>query len=169
MEKKKRRLNIVDIVVIVVILAAAAFFGWKLTHRGGDSGAQARPGTIRFVIEVDGLRKDMYDATEAMLPCQMAASGSLVDGYILESWANPVKLLSMKAKSPVNASMEETLEAEEGVEYVNAYFLCECGIDLNNLLNITGTQEIRLGRSYYLKSVDFEYSGTIISVEKIEK
>ena len=169
MEKKKRRLNIVDIVVIVVILAAAVFFGWKLTHRGGDSGAQARPGTIRFVIEVDGLRKDMYDATEVMLPCQMAASGSLVDGYILESWANPVKLLSMKAKSPVNASMEETLEAEEGVEYVNAYFLCECGIDLNNLLNITGTQEIRLGRSYYLKSVDFEYSGTIISVEKIEK
>ena len=169
MEKKKRRLNIVDIVVIVVILAAAVFFGWKLTHRGGDSGAQARPGTIRFVIEVDGLRKDMYDATEVMLPCQMAASGSLVDGYILESWANPVKLLSMKAESPVNASMEETLEAEEGVEYVNAYFLCECGIDLNNLLNITGTQEIRLGRSYYLKSVDFEYSGTIISVEKIEK
>ena len=50
MEKKKRRLNIVDIVVIVVILAAAAFFGWKLTHRGGDTGAQARPGTIRFVI-----------------------------------------------------------------------------------------------------------------------
>ena len=169
MEKKKRRLNIVDIVVIVVILAAAVFFGWKLTHRGGDSGAQARPGTIRFVIEVDGLRKDMYDATAVLRPCQMAASGSLVDGYILESWANPVKLLSMKAKSPVNASMEETLEAEEGVEYVNAYFLCECGIDLNNLLNITGTQEIRLGRSYYLKSVDFEYSGTIISVEKIEK
>ena len=169
MEKKKRRLNIVDIVVIVVILAAAAFFGWKLTHRGSDAGAQTRPGTIRFVIEVDGLRKDMYDSTAAQLPCQMAASGSLVDGFILESWANPVKLISMKAKSPVNASMEETLEAEEGVEYVNAYFLCECGIDLNNLLNITGTQEIRLGRSYYLKSVDFEYSGTIISVEKFEK
>ena len=168
MEKKKRRLNIVDIVVIVVILAAAAFFGWKVTHQTTETTVE-RKGTIRFVIEVDGLRKDMYDATKAMLPCQMAASGSLVDGYILESWANPVKLLSMKAKSPVNASMEEELEAEEGVEYVNAYFLCECGVDLNNLLNITGTQEIRLGRSYYLKSVDFEYSGTIISVEKIEK
>ena len=96
------------------------------------------------------------------------ASGALVDGHILESWASPVKLISMKAKSPVNASMEEELEAEEGVEYVNAYFLCECGVDLNNLLNITGTQEIRLGRSYYLKSVDFEYSSTIISLEKIE-
>ena len=167
MEKKKRRLNIVDIVVIAVILAAAVFFGWKLTHRGTDAPA-SRPGTIRFVVEVDGLRKDMYDFTAAQLPCQMAASGALVDGHILESWASPVKLISMKAKSPVNASMEEELEAEEGVEYVNAYFLCECGVDLNNLLNITGTQEIRLGRSYYLKSVDFEYSSTIISLEKIE-
>ena len=169
MEKKKRRLNIVDIVVIVVILAAAVFFGWKLTHRGGDSGAQARPGTIRFVIEVDGLRKDMYDPTAAMLPCQMAASGSLVDGYILETWANPVTVISIKAKSPVNQSLEQELAPEAGVDYVNAYYLCECAVDLNDKLNITGTQEIRLGRSYYLKSVDFEYSGTIISVEKIEK
>ena len=169
MEKNKRRLNIVDIVVIVVILAAAVFFGWKLTHRGGDAGAQSRPGTIRFVIEVDGLRKDMYDFTAAQLPCQMAASGALVDGHILESWANPVELVSIKAKSPVNASEEVTVLPEEGVEYVNAYFICECGIDLNNLLNITGTQEIRLGRSYYLKSVDFEYSGTIIALEKFEK
>ena len=168
MEKKKRRLNIVDIVVIVVIVAAAAFFGWKLTHRSAAP-STSRPGTIRFVIEVDGLRKDMYDSTAAMLPCQMAASGSLVDGYILESWASPVQLITMKAKSPVNASMEEELTAEEGVEYVNAYFVCECGIDLNNLLNITGTQEIRLGRSYSLKSVDFEYSGTIIALEKFEK
>ena len=167
-EKRKVRLNIVDILVIVIIVAAVGILGWRLTHRNGDT-LTSRSGTIRFVVEVDGLRKDLYEGTVALIPSQMAASGSLVDGYILESWANPVKLLSMKAKSPVNASMEETLEAEEGVEYVNAYFLCECGIDLNNLLNITGTQEIRLGRSYYLKSVDFEYSGTIISVEKFEK
>ena len=36
-------------------------------------------------------------------------------------------------------------------------------------LNLTGNQEIRLGRSYYLKSVDIEFSGYIISMEKIEK
>ena len=152
MEKKKRRLNIVDIVVIVVILAAVAFVGWKLAHRGGDAPA-ARRGTIRFVVEVDGLRK---------------ASGNLVDGYILESWANPVEVLSIKAKSPVNQSLEQELEPEEGVDYVNAYYLCECAVDLNDKLNMTGNQEIRLGRSYYLKSVDIEFSGYIISMEKIE-
>ncbi len=167
MEKKKRRLNIVDIVVILVILAAAVFFGWKLTHRGGDAPA-ARRGTIRFVVEVDGLRRDLYDGTAALVPCQMAASGSLVDGYILETWANPVTVLSIKAKSPVNASLEQELEPEAGVEYVNAYYLCEAAVDLNDKLNLTGNQEIRLGRSYYLKSVDIEFSGTIISMEKIE-
>ena len=48
-EKRRGRLNIVDIVVIVIILAAVGFLGWKLTHRGGD-GPAARPGTIRFVV-----------------------------------------------------------------------------------------------------------------------
>ncbi len=168
MEKKKPKLNIVDIVVIVVILIAAAFFGWKLAHRGDDT-ANYRPGTIRFVVEVDALRKDMYDATAVTLPCQMAASGKLVDGFVQDSWASPVQLISIKAKSPVNASKEVELEPEEGVEYVNAYYLCECSVDLNNKLNLSGTQEIRLGRSYYVKSVDFEYNGTIISLEKIEK
>ena len=88
-EKRRRRLNIVDIVVILVILAVAVFFGWKLTHRSSGSGAAVRPGTIRFVVEVDGLRKDLYEETAALVPCQMAASGSLVDGYILETWGNP--------------------------------------------------------------------------------
>ena len=167
MEKKKRRLNIVDIVVIAVILAAAVFFGWKMTHRGGDAPV-ARRGTIRFVVEVDGLRRDLYDGTAALVPCQMAASGSLVDGYILETWANPVTVISIKAKSPVNSSLEQELEPEEGLEYVNAYYLCEASVDLNDKLNMTGNQEIRLGRSYYLKSVDIEFSGTIISMEKLE-
>ncbi len=54
------------------------------------------------------------------------------------------------------------------MDYVNAYYLCECAVDLNDKLNLTGNQEIRLGRSYYLKSVDIELSGTIISMEKLE-
>ena len=169
MEKKKPKLNIVDIVVIVVILVAAAFFGWKIAHRNDGANEPVKPGVIRFVVEVDGLRKDMYDATAHLLPCQMAASGKLVDGFVVESWASPVELISVKAKSPVNASKEMELEPEEGVEYVNAYYLCECGVDLNNKLNLSGTQELRLGRSYYVKSVDFEYNGTIISLEKVEK
>ncbi len=166
-EKRKSRLNIVDIVVILIILAAAVFFGWKLLHRGGDA-PEARRGTIRFVVEVDGLRSDLYDGTAALVPCQMAASGSLVDGYILESWSKPVEVISIKAKSPVNASLEQILEPEEGLDYVNAYYLCECAVDLNDKLNLTGNQEIRLGRSYYLKSIDIELSGTIISMEKLE-
>jgi hypothetical protein len=168
-EKKKRRWNIVDVVVIVVVVLVGAFFAWKTTRKTIVTMPVNNMGTIRFVIEVDGLRKDMYDRTAAMLPCQMAASGKLVEGFILESWANPVTLVTMKSKSPVNASMEETLEPEEGVEYVNAYYVCEAAVDLNDNLNLTGTQEIRLGRSYYLKSVDFEYSGTIISLEKFEE
>jgi len=168
-EKRRHRLNIVDIVVIVVLLAAVVFFAWKLISRNSGSGTPARPGTIRFVVEVDGLRRDLYDGTAALVPCQMAASGDLVDGHILETWANPVTVISIRAKSPVNSSLEQELVPESGLEYVNAYYLCECAVDLNDKLNMAGNQELRLGRSYYLKSVDLEFSGTIISMEKIEE
>jgi hypothetical protein len=168
-EKRRRKLNIVDIVVIVLILAAAAFFGWKLL-KGGDSAEEpAKPGVIRFVVEIDGLRADMYEEIAATLPCQMAASGQMVDGYVLESWANPSHVTVVRASSPINASLQLELDAEPGVEYVNGYFVCENDVDLNDKLNLTGSQEIRLGRSYYLKSIDFELNGTIISMEKREK
>ncbi len=167
-EKRKVRLNIVDILVIVIIVAAVGILGWRLTHRNGDT-LTSRSGTIRFVVEVDGLRKDLYEGTVALIPSQMAASGSLVDGYILESWSNPVKVDRIRAKSPVNASLEQELFPEEGVDYVNAYYLCEVTVNLNDKLNLVGNQEVRLGRSYYLKSVDIELSGTIISMEKTAK
>jgi len=167
--KPRRKWNIVDIVIIVIILAAAAFLVFKLVVSKDDGSAGGRPGTVRFVIEVDGLRSDLYEGTAALIPCQMAASGNLVEGYILETWSNPVTMTAIKAKSPVNASLEQYMEPEEGVDYVNAYYLCEADVDLNDNLNLTGNQEIRLGRSYYLKSVDLELSGTIISMEKFEK
>ena len=168
--KPRRKWNIVDIVILVVILAAAAFLVLRLTAlRDEDDDAEEKPGIVRFVIEVDGLRSDLYEGIAELIPCQMAASGHLVDGYILETWANPVTVLTIKAKSPVNNSLEQYMEPEEGVDYVNAYFRCEADVDLNDNLNLTGTQELRLGRSYYLKGIDLELSGTIIAMEKIEK
>ncbi len=168
-EKSKRKLNIVDVVVIALILAAAVFFGLRLLKDSNPEEKVKRPGVIRFTVEVDGLRKDLYDGIAATLPTQMAASGKLVDGWILESRAEPVTVERILAKSPVNASREQELWPEEGVEYVNAYFVCEADVDLNDNLNLTGTQELRLGRSYYVKSIDIEVNGTIISMEKRER
>ena len=166
-EKSKAKLNIVDVVVILLILAAAVFFALRLVKDARPIEERAkRPGVIRFTVEVDGLRKDLYDGIAATLPTQMAASGKLVDGWILECRAEPVTVERILAKSPINASREQELLPEEGAEYVNAFFVCEADVDLNDNLNLTGTQELRLGRSYYVKTVDIEVNGTIISMEK---
>lgn len=166
-EKSKAKLNIVDVVVILLILAAAVFFALRMMKDARPIEERAkRPGVIRFTVEVDGLRKDFYDNLAALIPTQMAASGKMVDGWILECRAVPVTVERILAKSPINASREQELLPEEGAEYVNAFFVCEADVDLNDNLNLTGTQELRLGRSYYVKSVDIEVNGTIISMEK---
>ena len=115
-EKSKRKLNIVDVVVIALILAAAVFFGVRMLKDAKPAEERVkRPGVIRFTVEVDGLRKDLYEGIAARIPAQMAASGKLVDGWILDTWSEEVVVERILAKSPVNASREAEILPEECV------------------------------------------------------
>lgn len=167
--KKERswKFNIVDILVIAVIAAAALFFAGKFL-RQPDAAGDEKPGQIRYEVQVSGLSRALYDEIAACVPCQMAASGKWIEGYLREVRAEPCEIAYLEATSPVNAAQKQILAADPEAEYVNAIFTCEAPVDLNDLFNMVGNQEIRLGRSYYVKSVDIELSGTIISLEKTE-
>jgi hypothetical protein len=159
------KFNIVDIVIILLIIAIIAFVGTKIIGNQRNSGNK-NMSTITYTVEVSGMDKAMYDKVAACLPCQMANSGKYVDGNITEVRSEPCDLVYEEVSSPVNYAMKGYVKVPEGKEYVNAYFTCVASIDLNDMLNMVGTQEIRLGRSYYVKGVDFEVVGTVISLEK---
>ena len=166
---KKWKLNIVDIVVILLIVAVAAFFGAKFLRSSNVvPSAGAKTGTITYVVEVSGMTKELYEEVAACIPCPMAASGEWVGGEILEVRGEPCNVKWIESSSPVNVNQTQWVEADPAQEYVTAYFTCQAKIDLNSLLNMVGTQEIRLGRHHYVKSVDIELIGTIVSLEKSE-
>lgn len=170
MEKKRSwKFNIIDAVVILLVLAALAFLAMKILNPSSKNEPE-RPGVMEYVVEVTGLQKSVYDSIAAMIPCQMAASGKWVDGsYIQSVEYKPCAVETFEAANPVNAHLTPTVIPGEEEEYVTAYFHCSAEVDLNNLFNVVGTQEVRVGRSHFVKSVDFELVGTILSIEKYEK
>jgi hypothetical protein len=112
------------------------------------------------------MEKGLYDNIAACLPAQMANSGKYIDGHITAVSSEPCDLEYEEVSSPVNYSLKGYVKVPEDKEHVTAYFTCDASVDQNDLLNMVGTQEIRLGRSNYVKGVDFEVVGTIISLEK---
>lgn len=168
--KKERswKFNIIDLLAIIIIIAVVGFLAVKLfSSRDAEGTKPEQLGEMKYVVEVRGLQKDIYDSVAAMLPCKMAASGKMIeDAYIESVSCQPCTVEYLEAASPVNPHFNRWLKTDGDEQYVDAFFYCTATIDYSDLLNMVGTQEVRVGRMHYIKSVDFELVGTIISIEK---
>lgn len=170
-ESKKRKFNIVDIVVLLILLAAVVFFAIKVLKPDAASGttdatvSEKRTGTAYFTVEVDGLRKDMYDALASQLPQQMLANGKLTEGGIIHSaTSEECKIAYLEVANPINTTLSTYIIPNEDAEYVNAFFVCQAPIDLVNYNHWSISQDIRVGRQYYLKTPMIELTGTVIDL-----
>ena len=159
--KKERtwKFNIVDVVVILVIAAAGIFFGMKFLH--SRPGYNANMVTLRFEVEVPGMTRDLYEEVVSFLPCQMTASGEWVDGQILSASWEPCEVTYVEFANPANGTETQWVKADPNVEYVTGVFQCEARVYSTDLLNKVGTQEVRIGRTHYLKGREFEIVGNI--------
>jgi len=166
--KKKFKFNIIDVVVIVLILAVAAFFVIKFIDFGDNSfvsvGSSDR---VRYVVEVEVMKKDVYEAMAAELPTQMIANGAYCDGYIISAEAEACDVTDIEFKDTINPM--SNYHAQPSDEYVTVRFTCEAGLLEGTLLNNVGSQEVRIGRSHYVKGKNIECVGTIVSLEYIEE
>lgn len=167
-KKKKIRFNVIDVIVIVVILAVAAFFVLKFIDFGEGSvvsvGSSAR---VRYVVEVDVMKKDVYEAIAEELPTQMISNGAYYDGYILSVEATPCPVNEIEYRDSGNQTV--LYHAAPDREYVTVRFTCEAGLLNGTLLNNVGAQEIRIGRAYYVKGKNIEVVGNIVSLEYLEE
>lgn len=161
-QKKKFKFNIVDAVVIVVILAVAAFFIMKFIdfrQVQPDMGAQK----MSYTVRVDAMPRSMYEEIADKLPAQMISNGGYINGYVQSAEAEECGVTDIEFKDSQNPlSCYHVTPADD---YVSVIFYCEANID-NSILNQVGSQEVRVGRSHYVKTHDVEVMGTIISVER---
>ena len=166
MEEKKRRggkFNIVDIIIVVIILAAVAFLGMKLLGNDGEViGPAAR---IRYTVLVPEVKSEVC---ENILTCQeekgqvqLMANGAMVDGYVIDISAKPhISQEICPAGEVVNVETPD----------FDMYFTLEGAVD-SLVTKKVGTQEVRVGKSHIVKTVEYElegYKAVITDLEVLE-
>ena len=153
------KLNIIDLIAIVLILAVLALIGYKLMD--GKSSSLASGGqSIVYTVEVKSVEPEVYENIKTMLPSQLMAANEMLDAYVTDVQATPVKndTYTVEWKS----SLKENVITQVEAGTYDLVFTIE-GTITNPLTSELGTQEIRVGKSHIVKTTTFELEGGIIT------
>jgi len=164
MQKERKRINIVDIIIIFVILAVAAFFGLKFF--GGMEKTIDNPGQITFTVLVEAVPVESYENIKDTLPSKTIANGSYIDCEIKSVTAEPCTVNKIEKSNGSNPYV--VTEIAPSGEFVNLTFTITATVNLDSILTEVGTQEVRVGRSHIVKTKQFEFTGTILTVDRTE-
>lgn len=156
----KRKLNIIDILILLVLVAAIAFAVVKVVGRSGADGAAdalSEP-NLRFEMTTDELSKTLADSIQAALTAGKTKVGNVEAeaGRIY----NGDKLIDA-CVTKVTAEPGET----DG-SYV-LHITVEAKATPSSGHYSVGTQEVRIGKELYLKTLDVEIIATVDRMEKL--
>ena len=160
-----KKINLVDAIVALLLVIIVFAIGYK-TISASIAAKQEReaealtenyensPHLTYEVICTEVPRKvaESFQAQmqRPMAERQLMSMGNALEGYITGCTFTPENEDDEASLCTVLFTLEVVPVKEDGIYSI-------------------GTQELRIGRSFYVKSVDFEFNGTIISLEKIEK
>ena len=148
-EKKKRKINIIDIIVILVILAAIAVVGVKLA---GDKVQDAVSSKVNCYAEVEIY--DVKSSIEEEVKRQGLVGERIVSG---NSYMNAsVEKVWFEAQNPA-----DDLKPEMNKMVV----LIKTKVAEGTASPAVGSQELRAGKDYIVKTQTFEMTGTVRYVE----
>lgn len=153
---KRKGLNPIDVVIIVVIIAVVAFAGYKLLNRE-ETTVYSTP--ITFTVRCTGVKPEVYESIQDRLPSQLMASGEMKDGWITAVTAAPhtPSVLTTVKGQPI-------LVEEDGL--LDLTFTVEGNVQ--NLVTMElANQEIRIGKTYTVKTADFELEGGVILTREV--
>ncbi len=143
-------INIIDLIVLVLILLVAAGVGYKYTHKS----QQAKTVTVEFQVMVPHVRPEMAQAIK------------VGDKMVQGSSYTPVVVKDVEIKPGYSVNVDAKGQRVESYDpYLVDIYVTNTGqTTLSSASIVMGGQDIRVGKDYYVKSRDYEFKGTIISV-----
>lgn len=151
------RINLVDLLVAVLIIAVAAVTIWKLFGRAASENPLNQSTAITYTVRVNNIDPAVADElSKYVSPAdgrrdRLMAAGQQQNGYVVDYRAVPhVNYMSDAAGMSVIG-----VDSGEGAR-VDVIFTIEAEIS-NTLVNEIGTQEIRIGKTHIVKTVNFEF------------
>ena len=158
----KRKLNIIDILIMLVLVAAIAFAVVKVAGRSDadDTGATdtlSEP-NLRFEMTTDELSKTLADSVQAALTADKTKVGDV------ETDAGRI----YNGDKLIDACVTDvTVEPGETEGTYVLHITVEANATASSGHYSVGTQEIRLGKELYLKTLDVEILATVDRMEKL--
>lgn len=152
-DDKGKLFGLVNIVDLLIILAALLLLGgaaYKLKGMGGKETAR----TVRVTVIATSIRPEMLAGVE--VGDKMVSGSSYTNAVITDVDIRPAYLITtdsagrrVEATDPFLKDLIVTIEGKTVIS----------GATIN-----LGGQEIRRGKDYYIKSLDYEFKGKILDV-----
>ena len=164
------KLNIVDVLILLVVIAAVAFLAVRMV--GGSSGetiaadepsAQAN---LRYTV----LCEDM-----PLMQAENAVTAVTAEDYELKLdddsilKVSPNQIFNSNKFQDAQITSAEILPQDDSADGQRVTVRCVIEAAAKNTVGsfVVGTQEVRIGRDYTVKTVDIEMLGTVSAMEKL--
>lgn len=180
-EKSRKRINIIDVIVIVLLLAAVAFLVFRgidlyratqvleVENKDTNENARAMPENFNPNIRVTLVSKEvdlkLAQRIKTAEFLRIYNTFSLLDAYISKIELKPSELAAVNAQGKTTITKSKTK--------VDIYFTVDAQVDLSNpdaviegnFNPMIGGTEMRVGKSYVLKTMEIEIATQITDVE----
>ncbi len=152
---KGGKFNIIDIVLILILVAAVAFVAVRFLSGSKDTlGSDVALSEPNLVFTV--VCEDVSEELANNIMASLASADSELDGNIISMTRlfNSNKLVDAKVSAWEYKDGSLCLTMEGNAVYSNGAFSI-------------GTQEVRIGKVFNVKTLDVEIEGTVYAMEKL--
>ena len=160
-----KRWNWIDLIIVLVLVVAVAFAAFRFVG-GGEEVAEedvlsATTGAPNLRIEVSC--KDVSRELAENIIAALEGEPRDISGSLVES----TRLLSGSTLLDGNVTAWELREQDNGL--VELRLTEEALAKTSGTLTLIGIQEIRIGNTHFIKTVDVEIQGVIVSMTELGK
>ena len=158
------KLNIVDVLILLVVIAAVAFLAVRMV--GGSGGEPSAQANLRYTV----LCEDM-----PLMQAENAVTAVTAEDYELKLdddsilKVSPNQIFNSNKFQDAQITSAEILPQDDSADgqRVTVRFVIEAAAKNTVGSFVVGTQEVRIGRDYTVKTVDIEMLGTVSAMEKL--
>lgn len=140
------KVNLIDLLVVLIIVLAAAALLWKFAGNKAVEAVSAKPKTATFTVLVQDVPEEVCEFAQTQIGQQLTNSGKLLDGTVTAVEQKPVE----NQKNP------------------DLYLTVQADVSYASYVYKVGSQEVRVGFEYILKTSAFEVTGTVCDLEVID-
>ena len=164
------KLNIVDVLILLVVIAAVAFLAVRMVGGSGGETIAADEPSAQANLRYTVLCEDM-----PLMQAENAVTAVTAEDYELKLdddsilKVSPNQIFNSNKFQDAQITSAEILPQDDSADgqLVTVRFVIEAAAKNTVCSFVVGTQEVRIGRDYTVKTVDIEMLGTVSAMEKL--